>query len=181
MPGELFHYFVEGDCEKSFVNALIHNNKGEYRFFPGKIEVFNVVTQRISSMKAMSIKKGTKIVFIYDTDVKTIDIFESNIDILEKYANINPCEIIFIPSVRKFEEELVRSCEDIKNINDLLGTKGIDEFKKKFINHKDIVSKLISVGFDIKKLWVQTPDGLFEGYGNKSKQIREKINDKVSK
>lgn len=175
MSGELFHYFVEGDCEKAFINAFVHADKGEYRFFPGKVEVFNVVFQKISPVKAMTIKRGTKIVFVYDTDVKSTDIFESNIDILEKYAGINPGNIIFVPSVRKFEDEIARACPGIKNINELLGTKGTEDFKKKFINHKDIVSKLLSVGFDMVKMWAQTPDGLFGEYGNKSKHIKDKL------
>ena len=175
MSGGLIHYFVEGECEKAFVNAFIHAEKGEYRFLPGKIEVFNVVTQKISVMKAMSIKRGTKIVFIYDTDVSRVDTFESNIDILERHAGINVEDIIFIPSVRKFEEEISRCCSGIKDINELLNTKGTEEFKKKFISHKDIVSKLLSVGFNMEEMWIQLPSGSFSIYKNKSKLIKQKI------
>lgn len=175
MSGELIHYFVEGECEKAFISAFIHASKGEYKLAPGKVEIFNVVTEKISPMKAMSIKRGTKIVFVYDTDVRSIDIFENNINVLKKHAGISLNNIIFVPSVRNFEEEIVRSCSDLKNINDLFGTKGIDEFKRKFINHRGIVSKLLSMGFDLSKMWNQMPDNLFAKYINKSKQIKENI------
>ena len=175
MPGYLYHYFVEGECEKAFIKAFQHATKGEYSIKPGKTEVLNFNCEKISKAKAMSIRKYTKIVVIFDTDVKINQIFEDNIDTLINYANLSDKDIIFIPSVSTFEEELVYSCESLKDINHLFNTKGIEDFKNRFISHKDIVSKLYSVGIDLKKMWSRMPSKQCSNYCSGTSEILEKI------
>lgn len=175
MSGEILHYFVEGKCEQAFIKSFVHADKGNGRFRPGKVEVFNVLYERISPTKAMLIKHGTKVVFVFDTDVKKTDVLEDNITCLNKYANIEYKDIYFIPSVKTFEEELVFACDSIKNINELLNTKGLEDFKNKFINHSDIVSKLYNAGFSFEKMWSRNPDKPFSDYENSSSKIKETI------
>ena len=174
MAGDLYHYFVEGECEKALIKAFMHVDKGSYCFKPGKVEKLNFVFEKLTPAKAMSIKKGTKVVIIFDTDVDQIDIFENNIDILIKHGDVDGRNIILVPSVINFEEEIVYSCESINNINDIFNTKGKEEFKNKFINHKDLVSKLYSVGFDINKMWSRDPKRPFDRYKNHSLLFKEK-------
>lgn len=170
MAGELYHYFVEGECEQAFVKAFMHANKGDYRLKPGKVEVCNLIFNKISTTKAMSIKRGTKVVIIFDTDIKQTNIFDDNVDTLLRFN----LDIIFIPSVQNFEEEIVRACSNIKSIDSILNSNGIEDFKKQFIKHKDIVSKLISVGFDLKSMWSSQPKTPFDKYKNNSLKVKEK-------
>lgn len=113
-------------------------------------------------------------IFIYDTDVKNIDILEDNIDAVSKYSNISNENIIFLQSNKSFEDEIVRCCSDIKTINDLFGSKGSDEFKHKFSKHKDIASKLKSVGFDLTKMWSTPVKEPFNKYKSDVMNILEK-------
>ena len=168
----LYRYFVEGECEASLLYALMHSEDERYRIYPGKIEVLNVLYDRISQTKARTFKKDTRIVFVFDTDVNKTSILEDNIDIVCNYSCIDISNILFIQSCRNFEDEIVHSCSDISNIKDLFGTKTIEDFKKKFIKHKDILSKLISVGFDINKIWSISPKEPFICYKQGFNDIR---------
>ena len=49
----------------------------------------------------------------------------------------------------------------------------MDEFKKKFISHKDIVSKLNSVGFSIEKIWSRECKPPFDKYKKYQKSIKK--------
>ena len=65
----LYHYFVEGECEEAFLKALMHSSECEYDICLGIIEVLNVIYQKISRSKALTLKKGTTVVFVFDTDI----------------------------------------------------------------------------------------------------------------
>ena len=160
----LYHYFVEGECEKALLNAFMHTDKTEYTICPGKIDIFNVMNEKLSPARAMSIKKGTRLVFVYDTDTSNIDILKYNINIVMKYTSVSFEDIIFLQSVKTLEDEIVRSSAMIDSINQLFSTQGSSEFKKKFIKHSDIISKLLSVGFSIKKMWSTDPPPEFIEY-----------------
>ncbi len=176
MSNELYHYFVEGECEKAFIKAFMHAEKGEYSLKPGKVEVFNFVFNKLSPAKALTIKRGTKIVIVYDTDVKQIETFENNLEILINYLGIKIQDIIFVPSVKNFEEEMLYSCSSTKSINDIFNTKWQEDFKNKFINHSDLVSKLYNIGFSFEKMWSRLPSEPFKIYKNSFNQIKIKIN-----
>ena len=160
---ELFHYFVEGECEKKLISAFSHTENNEIK--TGKVEVFNVLIRKFTTIRMKGIKKGTHVVFIYDSDTTDISTLKYNIEMLKKYAQIDEDHIIHVISVKNFEDEIIRST-DIKNINELLNTKGTAEFKKKFIDHNNIVSVLMKHGFDINKIWVTKPSEPFDKYSN---------------
>ena len=173
----LYYYFVEGECEYALVKALMHSDtEFDFSLKPGRVKVFNVVTERLTKLKVMEIKKGTKIVFVFDTDVKNTEIFEENIELICKFKDYS--DIIFVPSVKTFEDEIIYCCDKIKKIHDLLGTKGTEEFKKKFIDHKDIVNKLTNKGFDFEKLWSRNAPSPFNIYQNNASQIKNKLTHK---
>lgn len=56
----IYHYFVEGECEQALLKAFMHASSGEYVIHPGKIDVFNVLTQRLSPSRVMALKKRFK-------------------------------------------------------------------------------------------------------------------------
>ena len=170
----LFHYFVEGECEAVLLKAFMHAEEKEYGVYPGKIEILNPLYQKISPAKAMTLKKGTTVVLVYDTDVRKTDVLEDNIEIIVKYSSLTYNDIIFLQSVKTLEDELVYACTDIQDINKLLNTTCKEDFKKKLIKHKDIVTKLKSVGFEMDKMWSRKPNDAFSSFEQGIKRILRK-------
>ena len=144
---KIFHYYVEGECEQKLINEL--KKAGVQKLVSGKVEVLNVITERISDRRLLALKKKTVIILVYDIDKPKTEILEENI---EKLKNNGFTNIIHIQSIRNFEDEIVFSTT-IKKINELFNTQGVSDFKTSFISHKNIMSKLNSVNFNYKKLW----------------------------
>ena len=157
-------YFVEGPCEKTFIKSFMFIDGSHFKH--GKIEVFNFVNERLSKAKARTINKDMTVALVFDTDVENVDLLEENVKILKEVSQLSDDHIVFIPSICNFEDELVYSCSKLKNINDLLNTRSVAEFKKKFINHDSIVSKLNDEGFDFDLIWSRNPKSPFEKYKN---------------
>lgn len=147
---KIIRYFVEGECEKKFIDAF---KVPPHDFIlPGKVMVFNFINQRISKARIASVRKDTSaIILVYDIDVEKTNILEENIKTL-KTAGFN--EIYHVQSIKNFEDEIVHS-SNIKKIDDMFNTSSVSAFKAEFINHGDIVSKLNSVGFRMDKMWSQ--------------------------
>ena len=159
------HYYVEGECEEKLINAL-KTGKDSFRI-PCKVEVFNVIRDRLSIRRLASLTKRTIIVFVYDTDIPNTDILNENINLLEKSGFTT---IHHIQSIRCFEDEIVRSTS-LENINDCFSTENVEEFKAQFIAHKDIVNKLKKIDFDDQKLWMTSnTEAPFSTYYKKSSQ-----------
>lgn len=168
---KLIRYFVEGECEKKFLKSFMYLDCD--CFIEGKVEVLNFVNTKISKPFARSIKKDTRVVIITDTDAGDTTILDYNIETLINISLIPVENIVVVQSVKNFEEEIIYSCSQIHDINQLLSTKGKDEFKKKFIAHKDLVSKLHSVGFSINKIWSRKANPPFDKYNNDSQKIKK--------
>ena len=165
-----YQYFVEGECEKRLIKAFMYVSP--VSFVDGKVEVFNFVNEKMSNQRARSIKRGTKVVIVFDTDTSSTVTLEYNLSVLERIALVDKKNLFLVPSVNNFEDELLYACNGISNINQLFSTNGLGEFKKKFVAHKDIYSKMISVGFDIDKMWSRNPSGIFTKYTNRSKSLK---------
>ncbi len=58
--------YVEGPCERQLIAAL---KEAPERLIPGKIKVFNVVQNLIPKSQILSIRSGTTVVLVFDTDV----------------------------------------------------------------------------------------------------------------
>lgn len=163
---EFFQYYVEGEDEEKLINVL----KSDMQCIEaGKVQVFNPVTEKITAMRLRTLKKNTTVIFVFDTDVGDSKILEENIKTLNKCPNVKG--VYCIPQVRNIEDELVYAC-NIKTIDDLLGTSGSKEFKKRIISEKNLKKKLEQAGFDIHKLWSSVPDGNFKGIENVSEKIK---------
>lgn len=167
----LYRYFVEGECEKKLLHDFMYldDHKG---FIEGKIEVLNFINQRISKSFARTIKRNTTVVIVIDTDVRNISNLEYNIQLLKDVALLDDDHILIVLSVSTFEDEIVYST-NISNIHQLLSTKGKDEFKKKFISHKDLLSKLTSVNFSIDKIWSRHANDPFDKYPNDGNRVKK--------
>jgi 2-phosphoglycerate kinase len=165
-------YFVEGECEKTLLRSFMFVD-GPH-FSPGKIEVLNFINEKISKAKARTINKSIRVAIVFDTDVESIDTLEENLKLLKNVSQLDDENIILIPSVKTFEDEITRSCGKITNIHQFFNTENIREFKNRFINHADIVSKLISLEFDLNKIWSKNPNGAFAKYHNSSGKIKNK-------
>lgn len=166
-----FQYFVEGPCEKAFIKAFMFCDGVSFK--EGKVEVFNFVNERMSNAFARTIQTDAKVAIVIDTDVERTDILDANINTLVNVATIKRENIFIVLSINNFEDEIVFSCSNISNINQLLSTSGTNEFKKKFIVHNNINKKLISVGFDMDKMWSRNPSNSFSKYKNDGNKIKK--------
>lgn len=155
VSGNNYQYYVEGENERRLVEVL---KKLKY-IKSGKIQVFNVVQETIKETHTMVLDDNTTVILVFDTDTGNIGKLKDNIEFLKKRPNIK--EVLCIPQVHNIEEELVRSCCNINNIKDLLGSKSHKEFKSDFNKNKDIDKHLKKAGFDFKKLWRKETDGVF--------------------
>ena len=78
-------YFVEGKCEEKLLNEL---KKEPELITLGRVQVFNVLTNRISTSKLMTFKKNVNVCFVFDSDVEqNLTIYNHNISVLKKYVS----------------------------------------------------------------------------------------------
>lgn len=162
-----YHYYVEGEDEKSVLNVLKRDVKC---IESGKVEVFNVVQKRISTARIRPLKTGTIVVLVYDTDVETnIDILRNNIVFLEKQRGIR--EVICVPQVRNLEEELTNACK-VKNVWELTKSPTKTDYKKALINCSNLGARLCRCQFDINRFWSRIPQGIFGQFGNDAEKIK---------
>lgn len=177
MDRNIYQYYVEGDCEQNFLRSYMHAKNQDVLIRPGRIEVLNPVAERISSVKAMTIKKGTKVVLVFDTDVKNVSILEENVQTLRRVSGLTNKDILFVLSVKCFEDELVyssRKLSNIKGLIDLFKAEGMNAFKSGFSNCKNLVDKLSQVGFDLRRMWTRAPQKPFDQYENSGRSIKQK-------
>lgn len=142
-----FRYYVEGGCEKHFIDTFKSGKNPKLK--AGKVEVFNILNEKLTNVRLISFTKGTTLILVYDTDVAITEIFKNNLKLLE--ANDNISKIYHVQSVNNFEDEVVYSTR-VNKINEVFDTDGINEFKHKFVN-SNIESKLKSIGFKIELIW----------------------------
>lgn len=159
-------YFVEGEDEKRLLEVL----KTDMRLIlPGKISVFNVIQDQLTQLRISSLKQGTIVILVFDTDINKVDMLKTNIDFLKRQHNIGG--VICIPQVRNLEDELKRSC-NIKNIRDLTGSRSDSDFKRDFIRMRKIKERLEEVGFDIHILWTKQAKEPFDIITNGAEKIK---------
>lgn len=150
-------YFVEGEDEKKLINALKLQPE---RVIPGQVRVHNVIQNLIPKSVLLTIKPGTIVVFVFDTDVEKADVLLKNIDrinqICSKVQMVNLCQVL------KLEDELVRS-SDIRDAYELTKSRSVGEFKHDFCKHKDTACRkaLEDHQFDIQRMWETTPPSAF--------------------
>lgn len=166
---DVYQYFVEGDDEKRLIEVL----KTDMRLIqPGKIQVVNVVQERLTDLKLRVLSEDTILIFVFDTDTGNIDILNENIKKAKKSSRVK--EVYCITQVKNIEDELIRST-DIKRIEELLGSKSKTDFKRDFIRERNLKQKLAVHSFDLNMLWCKEPQSPFENIRNESGVVKNKL------
>lgn len=161
-----YQYYVEGECEKCMINAL----KTQFRcIIPGKVECFNAVQNIFTCSRLRSLKTGTNIVLVYDTDTNDITNLQKNIIFLKNQSAI--ANVFCIPQVYNLEDELIFSCR-IRKVGDLTQCQTVKDFKRTFIACTNIDVRLKKCHFSMDRFWSRIPSNSFQTFGNDSKQIR---------
>lgn len=166
MSKNIYHFFVEGVGERAIINTL----KTDFQCIQAeKVDVFNVIQNKLNKNMLMKLKPGTIVILVFDTDKDETDILDSNLRFLKKQPNVK--KVIIIPKVKNLEDELVRSC-NITNVKDLMRSKSNSEYKSDLAKCKNLKQVLINNQFDIHSFWNQNPKGVFAKYKNDSKLIK---------
>ncbi|BFK09667.1 hypothetical protein [Faecalimonas umbilicata] len=105
MKREQYHYFVEGEDDRKVVNTL----KTDLQWIkPGKVQVFNVIEEELTSLITRTLKPGTIVVLVFDTDTGKKNTLLKNIRFLQKDSNVK--QVLCIMQVKNLEDEFLRSC-----------------------------------------------------------------------
>lgn len=162
-----FHYFVEGDDDRKIINTL----KTDFQLIiPGKVDKFNVVDKTLKKNHLMSIKAGTTVVLVFDTDTGNTDILKKNIEFLSKQNNIK--DVICITQIENLEDELVRSTS-VKEIRELTKSRSNSEFKTDVLHISNLKKRLEECSFDFTKFWSCQPKNEYKDIVNEADRIRK--------
>lgn len=168
MKSKFVQYYVEGDDEKKLIDVL-KTDLGVIK--PGKVQKLNVVEQEITEVRLRTLKQGTMVVLVFDTDTGNADILRKNIKTLRACKVVS--EIILIPQIPNLEGELIRSC-NIKRIEELLNSKTRREFKSDLIRVSNLHKKLQEHQFDIALFWSEKPTSPYQDLGNQAEKVKLK-------
>lgn len=164
---DIYHYYVEGEDEKKLLDVL---KKDLCCIASGKVDKMNVIQTKFSIARIRPLKQGTIVVLVYDTDVdNNTSILQYNINFLKNQKGIK--EVICVPQVKNLEEELLRAC-NIRNITELTKSASRSNYKTDFISCTNLDARLVTCGFDISKMWKQTPNNNFKCFGNQAERIK---------
>lgn len=163
-----YHYFVEGKCEKKLLNVL---KEQKNLIISGKVEVLNVIQERLTELKLRPISSGTIIILVFDTDVPKIDILKDNLSILAKCSRFK--DVWCVMQIPNLEGEIKKST-NLRDIKGLFDSEDMQSFKKDFICEKNLYKKLCDKGFDISKIWTSSPSKAFEWLKNDGEKIKQK-------
>ena len=120
-------YFCEGEDDLKLIDAL---KVLPYKILPGKSKKLNVVQTLIPKSVLVSIRPGTTVVFVFDTDViVNLDIVKKNITNIRKYCQ--GVTVVSLLQVKNLEDELVR-CTTVKDVKELTKSKSLSNFKAEF-------------------------------------------------
>ncbi len=167
MANKRYHYYVEGQDDKKVVDVL-RLKMGLIE--SGRVDVLNVVTERITDLRLRTLTLGTTVVLVFDTDRSDRTILDENLRTLSRHRNVK--EIITIPQVSKLEDELVRSCT-IRQIKELLNSRTNGEFKHDVLGVTNLDAKLRQHQFDINKFWTTTPPVPYQNIPNQAAKLKK--------
>ena len=136
MKREQYHYFVEGEDDRKVVNTL----KTDLQWIkPGKVQVFNVIEEELTSLITRTLKPGTIVVLVFDTDTGKKNTLLKNIRFLQKDSNVK--QVLCIMQVKNLEDEFLRSCA-ISQIKELTGSKSNSDYKRDLLRQSNLADKL---------------------------------------
>ena len=147
MKNKKYIYFVEGECEEKLICAL---KQQPSMLQPGKVTIHNVVQQKLSASRLVSIQAGTVVSLVFDTDVAVTRILKENIELLSKKCT--GVEIVYLAQVKNLEEELVR-CTDVKKVVELTRSESIKDFKRDFCAAANVRGMLDKHSLQVSRLW----------------------------
>lgn len=165
MRNKYFQYYVEGADDKKVIDTL----KQMRMIRSGKVDVVNVVTERITDLRLRTLSPGTIVVLVFDADAGSRQILDTNIQKLKNCKVVT--EIITIPQVPKLEVELVRSC-NIRQIKELLNSKTNEEFKRDVLRVTNLDAKLREHQFNIARFWSATPMPPYQDIPNQAEKVK---------
>ena len=167
MKREQYHYFVEGEDDRKVVNTL----KTDLQWIkPGKVQVFNVIEEELTSLITRTLKPGTIVVLVFDTDTGKKNTLLKNIRFLQKDSNVK--QVLCIMQVKNLEDEFLRSCA-ISQIKELTGSKSNSDYKRDLLRQSNLADKLKKHQFQFEKFW-NSSDKVYESICNASAQIKIK-------
>lgn len=164
-----YQYFVEGEDERKIINTL-KSDMGLIK--PGKVQVFNCVKEKLTALRLMTLKDGTAVVLVFDSDAGNRLLLEENMKLLQNQSNIS--EVICVIQVKNLEDELIRAC-DIKQIKDLLGVESNSAYKRALLKEKNLSKKLLGHNFAITKFWCRQDEERYKGIVNAAGEIKKNI------
>ncbi len=159
-------YFVEGQCEERLISAL---KETPSQIQPGRVKVLNVIQEHIPPSQFVTIKMGTTVVLVFDTDVEKTEFLLKNIENLKKKCS--HVKIIYLPQVLNLEEELVR-CSDIKSVTELTHSKSASNFKSDFCSMTNVRKTLEKHNLRVSQLWSKKPASPFDFIDNNGSTIK---------
>ena len=167
MKREQYHYFVEGEDDRKVVNTL----KTDLQWIkPGKVQVFNVIEEELTSLITRTLNPGTIVVLVFDTDTGKKNTLLKNIRFLQKDSNVK--QVLCIMQVKNLEDEFLRSCA-ISQIKELTGSKSNSDYKRDLLRQSNLADKLKKHQFQFEKFW-NSSDKVYESICNDSAQIKIK-------
>lgn len=161
-----YYYLVEGECEKKLIEIL---KEQKNLIVPGKVNIFNVVQNKISPAFLRMIQENTVFILVFDTDTDNTAILEENIKNLKKNNHVK--DVWLVMQVENLEDELIRST-NVPEIKYLTGSKTNREFKRDFIAEKRLYDKLKTHHFDFSKIWVTPAMNRFVSYVNSGYKVK---------
>lgn len=163
---KFFHYFVEGEDEERIINLL----KTELQYIvPGKVQKFNVLQEKLTSLRLMSLKSDTTVILVFDTDAGNFSILMENIRILQKCSAVSA--VVCVTQVKNLEQELIRSC-DIRQIRELTNSKSNKDYKRDLIIDTNLKKKLLQHKFDFDRFWSTTDRDIPDTVKNEAYKIK---------
>lgn len=165
-------YFVEGPCEKQFLEVL--NKLHPYRLAPGKVNTHNVVQELIPQRVINAVPPGTMVVFVFDTDKEKTDVLLQNIRHVKDY--VSQVRLVNIAQVLNFEDEIVRAT-DLKKAQELTKSASVSDFKSDFCRMKEQSCRnaLERHHLDLEKMWVKAPPENFSFIKQESDKIKLRL------
>lgn len=162
-------YFCEGEDDLKLIDAL---KVLPYKILPGKSKKLNVVQTLIPKSVLVSIRPGTTVVFVFDTDViVNLDIVKKNITNIRKYCQ--GVTVVSLLQVKNLEDELVR-CTTVKDVKELTKSKSLSNFKAEFkkMRNEECRHALERHKINIRKLWMTKAPSEFDFIQRNSEKIK---------
>lgn len=162
-----YQYFVEGDDDKKVIETL----KTDMQLIvPGKVQKFNVVEKLLTKNHIMTLKEGTYVVLVFDTDTKNVEILKQNLNFLRKQKVVK--EVICVMQVRNLEDEMLRCCA-IKQVKELTRSRSNKDFKTDILRISNLEKRLKECDFDFSKLWITVPENIYKEIEQSAHKIKK--------